>query len=156
MARHMRILFAVLHLLALGIGLGGVFARARAANRLRHGPESLPQLFAADTWWGIAAFLWISTGLTRVFAGYDKSTAYYWENHIFLAKMGLLLIVIALEIWPMITLIRWRRESARGTLAPTELAPVGRRIARISDVQTLLVIAMVAAATMMARGYGAR
>lgn len=152
----MRILFAVLHLLALGIGLGAVFARARAANRLKHGPESLPQLFAADTWWGIAAFLWISTGLTRVFASYEKSTAYYWSNHIFLAKMGFLLIVIALEIWPMITLIRWRRDSARGTLAPTELAPVGRRIARLSDVQTLLVIAMVAAATMLARGYGAR
>ena len=152
----MRILFAVLHLLALGIGLGAVFARARGANRLRHGPESLPQLFAADTWWGVAAFLWISTGLTRVFASYEKSTAYYWSNHIFLAKMGLLLIVIALEIFPMITLIRWRRESARGTLAPTELAPVGRRIARISDVQLLLVIAMVAAAAMMARGFGAR
>jgi putative membrane protein len=151
-----RILFAVLHLLALGIGLGAVFARARAAHRLKHGPESLPQLFAADTWWGVAAFLWISTGLTRVFASYEKSTAYYWSNHIFLAKMGLLLIVIALEVWPVITLIRWRRESARGTLLPAELAPVGRRIARISDVQTLLVIAMVAAATMMARGYGAR
>jgi putative membrane protein len=152
----MRILFAVLHLLALGIGLGAVFARARGAHRLKQGPESLSQVFSADTWWGIAAFLWIATGLTRVFASYEKSTAYYWGNHIFLAKMGLLLVVIALEIWPMMTLIRWRKESARGTLAPAELAPAGRRIARISDVQTLLVIAMVVAATMMARGYGAR
>jgi putative membrane protein len=151
----MRILFAVLHLIALGIGLGAVFVRARAANRLKDGPESLPQLFAADTWWGVAAFLWISTGLTRVFASYEKSTAYYWNNHIFLAKMGLLVLVILLEVWPMITLIRWRKDSARGTLAPAELAPKGRMIARISDVQTLLVMAMVVAAVMMARGYGA-
>ena len=139
----MRILFAVVHLLALGIGLGAVFVRARSANRLKDGPESLPALFAADTWWGVAAFLWISTGLTRVFASYEKSTAYYWSNHIFLAKMGLLLIVIALEIWPVITLIRWRRSAGRGTLPPTELSATGRRIARISDVQTLLVVAMV-------------
>jgi putative membrane protein len=70
--------------------------------------------------------------------------------------MGFLVIVILLEVWPILTLIRWRKESARGTLAPAELTPLGRRIARISDVQTLLVIAMVTAAVMMARGYGAR
>jgi putative membrane protein len=156
MARPMRILFAVIHLLALGIGLGAVFARARGAHRLKDGPESLQGVFTADMWWGIAAFLWISTGLTRVFASYEKSTSYYWSNHIFLAKMGFLVLVILLEIWPMITLIRWRKDSARGTLSPGELAPIGRRIARISDVQMLLVIAMITAAVMMARGYGAR
>ena len=152
----MRIALAVLHLLALGIGLGAVFVRARAAHRLKDGPDSLAALLSADTWWGIAAFLWIATGLTRVFGSYEKATAYYWTNHIFLAKMGMLLGVILLEIWPMMTLIRWRRASSRGTLAAGELTPRGRSIARISDVQTLLVIAMVAAAALMARGYGAR
>jgi putative membrane protein len=152
----MRILLAVLHLLALGIGLGAVFVRARAANRLKDGPESLPALLSADMWWGIAAFLWITTGLTRVFGSYEKTSSYYWTNHIFLAKMGFLIAVILLEVWPMVTLIRWRKASGRGTLAPSELSPLGRRIARISDVQTLLVVAMVTAAVLVARGYGAR
>lgn len=152
----MRILLAVLHLLGLGIGLAAIFVRARAANRLKDGPESLAATFAADMWWGVAAGVWISTGLIRVFGNFEKSASYYWSNHIFLAKMGFLLLIIALEIWPMVTLIRWRRASGRGMLIPGELAPTGRRIARISDVQTLLVIAIVIAAVMMARGYGAR
>lgn len=156
MAAAMRILLAVVHLLGLGIGLGAVFVRARAANRLKDGPESLSAVFAADMWWGIAALVWISTGLWRAFGGFEKTPSYYWTNHVFYAKMGLLLVVLLLEIWPAVTLIRWRSASRRGTLPVTELAPSGRRIARISDVQTLLTIAMVVAAVMMARGYGAR
>lgn len=100
--------------------------------------------------------LWIVSGLWRVLAGTEKTPSYYWQNHIFLAKMGFLILVIALEIWPMATLVRWRRASARKQLPPAaNLASTGWRIARISDVQTLLVIAMVVAAVMMARGYGA-
>jgi putative membrane protein len=156
MAAAMRILFAVLHLLGLGIGLGAIYARARAANRLKDGPDSLSAVFAADMWWGIAAFVWIATGLTRVFGSYEKTSSYYWTNHIFMAKLGLLVLVIVLEIWPMVTLIRWRRASRDGTLPAADLVPKGRRIARISDVQTLLVVAMVTAAVLMARGYGAR
>lgn len=151
----MRILFAVLHLLGLGIGLGAVYARARAANRLKDGPDSLSAVFTADTWWGIAAFVWIATGLTRVFASYEKAASYYWSNHIFLAKLGLLVLVLLLESWPIVTLIRWRRASRQGTLPTAELVAKGRLIARISDVQTLLVVAMVIAAVLMARGYGA-
>jgi putative membrane protein len=151
-----RIALAVIHLLALGIGLGAVFTRARSAHRLRDGPETLRATFAADGWWGIAAFLWISTGLWRALAGFEKTPSYYWTNHIFYAKMGLLALVIGLEIWPMITLIRWRKDSQRGTLQPGQLATYGPRIARISDIQTLLTIAIVLAAVMMARGYGAR
>jgi putative membrane protein len=153
----LRIPLAVIHLLALGIGLGAVYARARGLHRLSDGPEEIQRVFAADTWWGIAALLWIGSGLWRATAGTEKSPTYYWTNHIFYAKMGLLVLVLALEIWPMITLIRWRSAAKNGTLPPAaELGAVGRRLARVSDVQTLLIVAMVLAAVMMARGYGAR
>lgn len=152
----LRIVLAVAHLLALGIGLGAIFARARALHRLAE-PGALSRAFAADTWWGVAAALWISTGLWRALAGTEKASSYYWNNHVFYAKMGFLALVLVLEVWPMITLIRWRRDAAKGTIAPMEtLAPVGRRLARISDVQTLLIVAIVTAAVLMARGYGAR
>jgi len=152
----MRILLASVHLLALGIGLGAVYARARAMNDLT-APGALNRGFKADTLWGIAALLWISTGLWRALAGTEKTPVYYWSNHIFWGKMLLLVLVIVIEIWPMVTLIRWRMASAKGALPPIdELRASGKRIARLSDVQTLLVVAMVVAATMMARGVGAR
>jgi putative membrane protein len=151
----MRITLAVLHLLALGIGLGAVYARARTLNRIT--PDALGRAFVADSWWGVAALLWIITGLWRAIAGIEKTPSYYWTNHVFYAKMAFLLVVLVLEVWPAATLIRWRVASRLGTLpAPDALARTGKRIARISDVQTALVIAMVVAAVMMARGFGAR
>jgi putative membrane protein len=153
----LRITLAVLHLLALGIGLGAIYARARALHGLGTRADALRDAFGADTWWGVAAALWISTGLWRALAGMEKVPSYYWSNHVFYAKMGLLVLVLLLEIWPMITLIRWRAAAARQTLpSPEALAPTGRRLARVSDVQTLLIIAMVVAAVLLARGYGAR
>ena len=153
----LRITLAVLHLLALGIGLGAVYARARSLNNVSSTGDTLRRAFVADTWWGVAAGLWITTGLWRALAGTEKTPSYYWHNHIFLAKMGFLVVILALEIWPMVTLIRWRVAEARQTLPPAaELSATGRRMARISDVQTLLVVAMVIAAVMVARGYGAR
>jgi putative membrane protein len=150
----MRVTLAVLHLLALGVGFGAVFARARAANRLRQSADALRATFAADAWWGVAFLLWLTTGLWRWLGSIEKTASYYATNHIFLAKMGLLVVILALELWPMITLIRWRIASGKGTLDAAQLGAKGRLIARISDAQMLLLVGMVIAAVMMARGFG--
>jgi putative membrane protein len=147
----LRWLLAALHLLALGIGLGAVWARGRALSSELHA-ETLRRVFRADALWAAAAFLWISTGLWRLLAGMEKGTTYYLHNHLFLAKMGLLLLVLILEVWPMVTLIRWRRNIAAGKSLDTGAA---RRMANISFVQAGLVVLMVLAATAMARGLGA-
>lgn len=147
-----RWILAALHLVALGIGLGAVYVRAQALR----GPLDVPGLrrvFAADSWWGAAAGLWIVTGLLRAFGGYEKGTEYYLHNHLFLTKMGLLVLILILEFGVMLRLILWRRAVARGTLPDTHRAS---RYATISVVQTVLVLLMVAAATGMARGFGAR
>lgn len=151
----LRLTLATLHLLALGIGLGAVWARGDALS----GPLDLPAMrraFRADSWWGIAAGLWVLTGLWRVLAGTEKATDYYLHNHVFFAKMGFLVIILLLEIWPMVTLIRWRQIAGRGTSAWNPNPAAARRIARISHVESALVVAMVIAAVAMARGYGAR
>ena len=150
----LRLALAVVHLVALGIGLGAVWARARslAASRLDEG--SVRRALVADAWWGIAALLWIGTGLWRLLAGTEKATGYYLSNHVFHAKMGLLAVILLLELLPMATLVRWRRADA-ATVAG-ENPPVARRIAAFSYVQAALVVGMVVAAVMMARGYGAR
>lgn len=147
----LRWLLAALHLLALGIGLGAVVARGIALRSRLDGP-ALRWVFFADTAWGVAAVLWIGTGLWRLLGGLEKGTEYYFENHAFLAKMALLAAVLALELWPMITLIAWRRRAVRGQAPDTTAAA---RLARISFVQAALVVLMVFLAAAMARGYGA-
>lgn len=149
----LRLTLAALHLLALGIGLGAVWGRARALGGPRDS-RALRRALAADGWWGLAAMLWIGTGVWRLFAGTEKATGYYFANHLFLAKMGLLALVLVLEAWPMITLIRWRADPSRAEGAAG--AAKARRISAISYVETVLVVAMVALAVAMARGFGAR
>lgn len=145
-----RWVFAAVHLLALGIGLGAIWARARALR----GPldaAGLARVFYADTWWGIAAILWIGTGLTRAFGGLEKGSQYYLHNHFFQAKMTMLVIILLLEIAPMLTFIRWRIRVAGGAQPDVRAA---RIYANISTAQACLVALMVLAATAMARGYG--
>ena len=144
----LRWLLAALHLLALGIGLGAVFARGQA---LREIPleGSLRRLLRADSFWGLAALLWIATGLLRAFGGFEKGSAYYLGNTLFWIKMGLLLVVLVLEIGPMVTLMRWRLRL--GTQADFDPA-LARRLAMVSYVQAGLIVLMVLAATALARG----
>jgi putative membrane protein len=146
----LRWLFAALHLLALGIGLGAVWARGRTLQG-ELDAAGLRRVLQADAWWGIAALLWIATGLTRAFGGLEKGTAYYVHNHLFWAKMVLLAVILVLELGPMLALIGWRRALARGERPDTSRAS---RFARISFVEAGLVVLMVLAATGMARGYG--
>jgi len=71
-----RWLLAAFHLLALGVGLGAVWARGRALQAHLDVP-GLRRVFYADTWWGIAALAWIGTGLVRAFGGYEKGSFYF-------------------------------------------------------------------------------
>jgi putative membrane protein len=151
----LRITLAIVHLIALGIGLGAVWSRARALGESPLDRGSARRVFAADSWWGLAAVLWIGTGLWRLLAGTEKATGYYVANHIFYAKMGFFAAILLLELWPAITLVRWRRNAARSGSSWTPDASSAGRMRAISYVEALLVIAMVCAAVMMARGYGA-
>ena len=144
----LRWIFASLHLLALPLGLGAVWARSRALRHVRS--DDLRRVFVADNLWALAAFLWIGTGLLRVFGGLEKGADYYLHDRVFYMKMGLLVTILVLEIWPMITLIRWRIAQRRGAAPDLTVAP---RLARISQFQAVLVILMVFAATAMARGF---
>jgi putative membrane protein len=102
--------------------------------------------------WGIAALLWVGTGLWRWLGGIEKASSYYTGNHVFLAKMGLFVLVVVLELKPMTTLAKWRREVARGGTPDLRDAPA---LGTLSYLQAVILLAMVVAATAMARGYGA-
>ena len=143
---------SALHVLALALGLPSVYLRGRALK----GPldrDGLRRLLAADTVWGIAAGLWIATGLLRAFGGLEKGSQFYLQSPLFWTKMALFVTVILLEIWPMVTFIRWRRVLRRGEMPDTSRA---RALYLINHVEMALVVLMVFVASFMARGFGMR
>ena len=143
---------AALHHLALALGLPSVFLRGRALK----GPldrDGLRRLFAADNVWGLAALLWIVTGLLRAFAGLEKGTAFYTASRLFWLKLGLFGAVVALEVWPMLTLLRWRRAVSRGGTPDTSAA---RALFHLNHVELALIVLIVFVASFMARGFGLR
>jgi putative membrane protein len=79
----------------------------------------------------------------------EKGTDYYLGSHWFLGKMGLFVIVFLLEIYPMITLIRWRRSLKKGGLVELGLVPT---LARLTLIELPLLVMMVFMAAAMARG----
>lgn len=142
--------FSSLHLIALALGLPGVFLRGRALKgALDDG--GFRRLFVADAIWGVAAGLWIATGLMRAFGGLEKGADFYLSSPLFWAKMGLLLAILLLEVWPMATFIRWRIARRRNAAVDTRSA---RQLYAVNQVQLVLVIVMVFAASGMARGVG--
>lgn len=150
----LRVIVAGFHLLALGLGLGAVLTRG---NVLREPitSQSLQRAFGADTLWGIAAGLWVLTGVWRLLKLEKDVTSYYAVNYFFLTKMALFVLILGLELWPMIVLIRWRIGVRRGLPLQDFATPaVAKRMATISHVEALLVVLMVFCAAAMARGYG--
>ncbi len=139
-----------LHLLALAIGLPAVFLRGRALK----GPldaDGLRRLLAADNVWGVAAVLWIVTGLLRAFAGLEKGADFYLHSPLFWTKMALFLVVLLLEIGPMVTFIRWRSQLGRGQTVDTSPA---RTLYTLNHIELAIVVVMVFVASLMARGVG--
>lgn len=143
---------SALHVLALAIGLPSVWWRGRALKG-RLGAEGLRQLFVADSLWGIAALLWIVTGLLRAFGGLEKGTEFYLHSPLFWVKMALFACVLMLEIWPMLTFIRWRGQLRRGQAPDTSRA---RTFYVLNHVEMGIVVVMVFVASLMARGIGHR
>ena len=143
---------SALHVLALALGLPSVYLRGRALK----GPldrDGLRRLLAADTVWGIAAGLWIATGVLRAFGGLEKGSQFYLQSPLFWTKMALFATVIILEIWPMVTFIRWRGALRRGQTPDTSRA---RALYLVNHVEMGLVVLIVFVASFMARGFGMR
>ena len=161
----LRWLFALLHLLALGIGLGAVWTRARLLARLDRGdgaapgegggrPDSgdrLDPVFTADAWWLLALTVWLATGLVRAIAGLEKPGAFYVHSPVFWTKMAVFTVIFVLELWPMTAILQWGLWRRRGR--PFEAAGA-QRLAAISYAQAALVVVAAGLAVGLARGMG--
>ena len=143
-------LMSALHVLTLALGLGAVVARGRALRAVARGDSAaVRRVLFADGLWGLAAILWLSTGLVRVLGGLDKSLDFYLYNGFFWTKMALFVLVLALEIWPMVTFIRWRIALGGGAVPDTRAAAM---LVRVNHAETALVVLIPFVAAAMARG----
>jgi putative membrane protein len=141
---------SALHVLALAMGLGGVFARGRALRAVAGGDaNAIQRVLFADNFWGIAALLWLVTGLARAFGGIEKGRDFYLYNGFFWVKMGMFALVFVLEATPMVAFIRWRIAIGKGGKPDTSRVPA---FVRINDVETALVVAIPFVAAAMSRG----
>ena len=140
-------LLSAIHMLTLALGVGGVFARGLALSRPLD-DAGWKRLLAADTVWGVAAVLWIASGLGRVFFG-GKEPSFYWRNGFFWVKLALFGVVFALELAPMMTFVRVRRARSHGVARPRFSIEAYRRI---NAAELALVVTIVFVAAFMARG----
>ena len=145
-------LLSTLHLLALALGLPGVVLRATALGALRRGePGAEARVLRADNAWGAAAVLWLATGLLRAFGPFEKGPGYYLHSTPFLLKLGCFGAILALEVLPMITFLRWRVAQARK--GPLDLSRLPL-LHRLTQAEVGLTLAMPFLASLMARGVG--
>jgi putative membrane protein len=141
-------IIAFIHLLTFGLGATSCWARARALSRLKDA-SGLKDVFFADNFWGLAALLWLGTGVWRAFGSLEKGTDYYIHNTAFLVKMFLFIVVFLLEIRPMVTLIRWRIRQSKDQQIDIATA---QTLAQITYLELLLLVPIVMMAVAMARG----
>jgi uncharacterized membrane protein len=80
-------LLSAIHLLTLTLGAAAIFLRGRALSGTLD-EAGWNHLLNADNAWGLAALLWIVSGVGRVFLG-GKEPDFYWHNGFFWLKMAL-------------------------------------------------------------------
>ncbi|MCB9779237.1 MAG: DUF2214 family protein [Alphaproteobacteria bacterium] len=134
---------SALHILGVALGLLGIVNRARALAAF-----DMPAALRADNAWGISFLLLVGTGLARAFAGLEKGSDFYLGSAAFHAKLGLVALLLLVELWPMITLIRWRLKPQLRDAA------VARRMATLSRIEVGLYVLIPFVAAAMARGIG--
>ena len=141
-----RVVLDWLHLLALAVGLGGLWSRARALHdSLRNAGDSraLQRAYVGAAWWSTAVVLWLITGIWRLVSGTENVVGYYSTELGFFLKMALFVAVVALEVWPATTVVRWRLGRAEPNVRDAG------RIEAISYVQCALVVGIVFAVAAM-------
>ncbi len=134
-----------LHIFSLFLALPAVWRRARTLLGALD-KEALQRAVRADTIWGLAVGLWLLTGVARIIRS-DAGFAGAMNDGLFLIKMGLFGLLLALEILPMFLFMRWRAFLSRGALPDLRAAPA---IARISQAQLVLLILTTAVAVIHA------
>lgn len=132
------------------IGIMVVFAMVFAENVMlseRVSRAKVNRLLKVDGIYGLFSIVVVAAGL-YLWMGVGKPEEYYTNNHIFLTKVGLFIVVGILSLWPTIFYFKNRK----GDLADEVAVPKIIRI--IIKVELVLLIVIPLLATLMAQGVG--
>jgi putative membrane protein len=110
------------------------------------------KLLFADTVYGLAAIAIVASGVLRLLY-YAKGSEYYTANPIFWVKMGLLIVVSLLSLYPTISYLRWI-PAVRKDEAPTVSEVQGKLIPNLIRAELAGLALIPITATLMARGIG--
>jgi putative membrane protein len=108
--------------------------------------EELQRLVRVDALYGLSALVTLSAGLT-LWLWVGKSSAFYSQNPLFLAKIGLFAVIGVLSLWPTRFLLRARKPNSENTHIPNSVRLIKR-------VELLMFWSLPFLATAMARGLG--
>lgn len=142
---------AYLHFLSLFL----LFGLLLLEHQLFRQPITLERarsLFRTDILFGIAAGLVLLTGAARAIY-YGKGLAYYLNNSLFHAKIGLFVGVALLSIYPTVTFLRWRPALQAGH-APQVSPATGRWVRLVIRLELLALLFIPLLAVLMTRGFG--
>ncbi len=142
-------LLAYAHYISILGVVGSLLAEALILTS-RLTPRERRLLGKADAVYGISAILVLITGFTRVFY-LGKGSEYYFSNPVFLAKLGIFIIVGILSAYPTVVFMKWRKS----TEVVLEVEP--RQFATLRSLiylEVILVFFMPLLAALMARGIG--
>jgi len=145
----MSTLFAFLHHLC-AFALVGALAIEFALIRQELTLASARRLLTTDMVYGIAAGALLAIGLLRVFF-FEKSAAYYFHSHAFIAKFSLFILVALLSIVPTMEFLSWRGAVSTGQVPAIEVKRL-RRVSTIIHVELAAIVVILLCAAIMARG----
>ena len=142
---------AFLHFTAILLVAGFLVAEAMLL-RGDLGARDITALVRSDIGYSASAVLALATGLARALFG-AKGWAFYADNPLFWAKLGLFLAIGLISIRPTLAFLRWRR-AARGTAGFSVPAAQTGAARRHVLVELHLLALLPLAAVLMARGIG--
>lgn len=105
-----------------------------------------------DRLYGLSAVVLLVAGGLRAWR-FEKGLDYYLHNPFFHLKLTLFVVVGLLSIYPTVVFIRWSRDLRAG-LAPVVGEAQYTWISRILKAELVLLFAVLAAASLMAKGVG--
>jgi putative membrane protein len=109
----------------------------------------LQRIARLDALYGISSIFVVAAGLYLWLGGIGKPSEFYTENHIFLTKVGLFVVVGLLSIYPTVFFLKNRKGDDEN-----ELVDIPKSIKMVLRIELLILFIMPLLATLMSRGFG--
>jgi putative membrane protein len=143
--------FAFLHFAAAFGLVATVFFEWTTFSRTPTAIEAR-RIAVADRWYGAFAGALLAVGFLRVFY-FEKGADFYFHSPFFHLKLTLFVVMGLLSIYPTVRFLKWRDDIKAGR-APNVTEAQYRGIHRCLTVQMIIVLPLLASASLMAAGVG--